>query len=101
MKKIYSILAGLLLIVTASWPLQSNAQAPHTMTYKLVLRDSENYLLTNMQIDIRIIILQSRQNGKGGMLKHKASKVEVSIFETAGILITRFFSDNGSLPAET
>lgn len=69
MKNIYSILAGLLLIVTVSWPRQSNAQVPHTMTYKLVLRDSDNYLLTNMQIGIRIIILQSRQDGKGGYVE--------------------------------
>jgi subtilase family serine protease len=66
MKEIYSILAGLLLIVTISWPLQSNAQAPQTMAYKLVLRESKNSSLTNLQIGIKMIILQSSDDGKAG-----------------------------------
>jgi len=64
MKKIFSSLAALLLIVVLSLPHQVNAQAQQTMTYQSILRDSNYSSLTNLQVGVKIVILQSSDNGK-------------------------------------
>jgi hypothetical protein len=53
MKKLYS----LLLTVTIS-TLSLFAQAPHKMSYQAIIRDSENQLVVNSEIGMRISILQ-------------------------------------------
>ena len=101
MEKIYSALLGLLLIVTVSWPRQANAQGSQTMSYKLVLRESKNSSLNNLQIGIKIVTLQSSDNGKRGYVEIQSiTGVEASIFEPIILLLTRFFTDIGSLLAE-
>ena len=48
MKKIYSIIAGLLLTVSVF------AQAPQKMSYQAVIRNSGNALLTSTPVGMRI-----------------------------------------------
>ncbi len=54
MKKIYSIIAGLLLTVSVLF-----AQAPQKMSYQAVIRNSSNALLTSTPVGMQISILQS------------------------------------------
>jgi uncharacterized protein (TIGR02145 family) len=63
MKKIYSILAGLLLTATVLLTQQANAQAPQKMSYQSVLRNSSNVLLANTQVRIKISVLQGTASG--------------------------------------
>jgi hypothetical protein len=65
MRKIYFILAALFLIVSVSLPQQANAQAPQTMTYKLVVRDSKNSSLNNLQIGIKSSYCKAATTGRG------------------------------------
>jgi hypothetical protein len=57
MKKIYSIIAGLLLTVSLF------AQAPQKMSYQAVIRNSSNALLTSTPVGMQISILQSSSTG--------------------------------------
>ncbi|MBC7847033.1 MAG: DUF1566 domain-containing protein [Flavobacterium sp.] len=57
MKKIYSIIAYLLLTVSL-W-----AQAPQKMNYQAVVHNSNGSLITSTQISIRISVLQGSTNG--------------------------------------
>jgi len=52
MKKIYSLVAGLLLTASVF------AQAPQKMSYQAVIRNSSNALLTSTPVGMRISILQ-------------------------------------------
>jgi hypothetical protein len=52
MKKIYSFLLGLLIVVNLF------AQAPQKMSYQAVIRNSSNALVSNSPIGMRILILQ-------------------------------------------
>ena len=57
MKKIYSILAGLLLTASVF------AQAPQKMSYQAVIRNSSNALITSTPIGIKISVLQGTSTG--------------------------------------
>ncbi len=57
MKKIYSIIAGLLLTASVF------AQAPQKMSYQAVIRNSNNALITSAPIGMKISILQGTATG--------------------------------------
>jgi hypothetical protein len=57
MRKIYSILAVLLLTVSVF------AQAPQKMSYQAVIRNSSNALITSTPVGMQISILQGSSNG--------------------------------------
>ena len=57
MKKIYSILAGLLLTASVF------AQAPQKMSYQAVIRNSSNTLITSAPIGMQISVLQGSASG--------------------------------------
>ena len=57
MKKIYSILAGLLLTASIF------AQAPQKMSYQAVIRNSSNTLITSAPIGMQISVLQGSAGG--------------------------------------
>jgi hypothetical protein len=63
MKKINSILAGLLLTSTVLLTQQATAQAPQKMSYQSVIRNSSNVLLANTAVGIRISVLQGSATG--------------------------------------
>ena len=63
MKKIYSILAGLLLTATLLFTQQATAQAPQKMSYQSVIRNSSNVLLVNTAVGIKISVLQGSESG--------------------------------------
>ncbi|EOG6896192.1 Legionella vir region protein [Flavobacterium psychrophilum] len=57
MKKIYSILAGLLLTASVF------AQAPQKMSYQAVIRNSSNALITSTPVGMKISVLQGSSSG--------------------------------------
>ena len=57
MKKIYSILAGLLLTASVF------AQAPQKMSYQAVIRNSSNTLITSAPVGMQISVLQGSSTG--------------------------------------
>ena len=57
MKKIYSILVGLLLITSVF------AQAPQKMSYQAVIRNSSNTLITSAPVGMQISVLQGSASG--------------------------------------
>jgi hypothetical protein len=57
MKKIYSILAGLLLTVSVF------AQAPQKMSYQAVIRNVSNVLVTSKPVGMKISVLQGTSTG--------------------------------------
>ena len=57
MKKIYSILAGLLLTASVF------AQAPQKMSYQAVIRNSSNALITSTLVGMQISVLQGSSTG--------------------------------------
>ena len=57
MKKIYSILAGLLLTASVF------AQAPQKMSYQAVIRNSSNALITSAPVGMQISVLQGSASG--------------------------------------
>jgi hypothetical protein len=63
MKKINSILAGLLLIASVFFTQQTTAQAPRKMSYQSVIRNSSNVVVANTQVGIRISVSQGTASG--------------------------------------
>ena len=57
MKKLFTIFAAVLLTVSVF------AQSPEKMSYQAVIRDANNYLITNQSVGIRISILQGTSSG--------------------------------------
>ena len=57
MKKIYSIIAGLLLTASVF------AQAPQKMSYQAVIRNSSDALITSTPVGMRISVLQGTSTG--------------------------------------
>ena len=57
MKKIYTVIAGLMLTVSVY------AQAPEKMSYQAVIRDASNNLTTNQAVGMQISILQTTATG--------------------------------------
>ena len=58
MKKLYILIAAILLTVSA------NAQAPDQMTYQAVVRDASNNLVANTAVGIQISILKGSESGE-------------------------------------
>ena len=63
MKKINSILTGLLLSASVFLTQQANAQAPQKMSYQSVIRNSSNALVANTAVGIKISVLQGSASG--------------------------------------
>jgi hypothetical protein len=63
MKKIYSILACLFLTATLLFTQQATAQAPQSMSYQSVIRNSSNALVANTAVGIKISVLQGSSTG--------------------------------------
>jgi hypothetical protein len=63
MKKINSLLTGLLLTASVFMTQQASAQAPQKMSYQSVIRNSSNALLVNTQVRVRISVLQGTASG--------------------------------------
>jgi hypothetical protein len=64
MKKINSILAGLLFTASLLFTQQATAQAPtQKMSYQSVIRNSSNVVVANTQVGIRISVLQYSASG--------------------------------------
>jgi hypothetical protein len=63
MKKINSILTGLLLTAILFLTQEATAQAPQKMSYQSVLRNSSNALLVNTLVGIKISVLQGSASG--------------------------------------
>ena len=62
MRKLTTILV-MLIIAVAFLPKQSSAQSPQKMSYQAIIRNSSNVLQTNVQVGIRISILQGIASG--------------------------------------
>jgi uncharacterized protein (TIGR02145 family) len=63
MKKQLHFLAALALITAALFSEKAQAQAPQTLTYQSVLRNSSNVLMSNTTVGTKISILQGSANG--------------------------------------
>jgi hypothetical protein len=63
MKRVFTILA--VVVLTSTWFLTQklNAQAPQKMSYQAIIRDGENKLLTTAGVGVRISILQGSPTG--------------------------------------
>jgi hypothetical protein len=69
MKKIYSFLLGLLIVVNLF------AQAPQKMSYQAVIRNSSNALVSNSPIGMRILILQGSIFGAAVYVEHLCQEI--------------------------
>ena len=63
MKKINSLFAGLFLTASIFLTQQAIAQAPQSMSYQSVLRNSSNALVANTAVGIKISVLQGNDPG--------------------------------------
>jgi hypothetical protein len=90
MKKIYSILAGLLLTASVF------AQAPQKMSYQAVIRNSSNALITSTPVGVKISILQGSSIGTAVYVETQTASTNtnglVSLEIGTGTVITGTFS---------
>ena len=63
MKKIYSVIAGLLMTASVFLPQQASAQSPEKMSYQAVVRDGSDNLVTSTAVGMQISILQGSASG--------------------------------------
>jgi len=63
MKKIFTVISVVFLLVIVLFPRQSYAQAPDKMSYQAVIRDANSFLVTNSNIGMQISILQGSASG--------------------------------------
>ena len=63
MKKLFTLLAAVLLTAGVFLPLQAGAQSPEKMSYQAVIRNSSDVLVTDTQIGMQISILQGTEDG--------------------------------------
>jgi len=63
MKKLFTILATVLLTASVFLPRQVNAQSPEKMSYQAVIRDASDNLVTDTQVGMQISILQGSASG--------------------------------------
>ncbi len=63
MKRIFTILAAILFTATIILPQHAEAQAPEKMSYQAVIRNSNELLITNAVIGMKISILKGAANG--------------------------------------
>ena len=90
MKKIYSLVAGLLLTASV-W-----AQAPQKMSYQAVIRNSSNALVTSTPVGMQISILQGSSTGTAVYVETQTVSTNanglVSLEIGTGTVITGTFS---------
>jgi len=90
MKKIYSIVAGLLLTASVC------AQAPQKMSYQAVIRNSSNALITSTPVGMKISILQGSSTGTPIYVETQTPSTNanglVSLEIGTGIIISGTFS---------
>ena len=90
MKKIYSIVAGLLLTASVF------AQAPQKMSYQAVIRNSSNALITSTQVGMQISILQGSSTGTPVYVETQTPSTNanglVSLQIGTGIVVTGTFA---------
>ncbi len=97
MKKIYSILAGLLLTASVF------AQAPQKMSYQAVIRNSSNALITSTPVGMQISVLQGSSSGTAVYVETQTPSTNanglVSVEIGGGTVVSGNFStinwDNG------
>ena len=91
MKKIYSIVAGLLLTATSVF-----AQAPQKMSYQAVIRNSSSTLVTSTPVGMKISILQGSSTGTAVYVETQTPSTNanglVSLEIGTGAVITGTFS---------
>ena len=63
MKKIYTIIAVVLITVSVFLPQQAGAQSPEKMSYQAVVRNTSDNLVTNQPVGMQISILQGSAGG--------------------------------------
>jgi len=63
LKKLFPILAAILLFASGFLPQQASAQVPQKMSYQAVIRNSNNALITSTTIGMQISILQGSATG--------------------------------------
>lgn len=63
MTRIFKILAAVLLISNVYTPMHANAQVPDKLSYQAVIRDSNDDLVPNKQVGMRISILRGSSTG--------------------------------------
>ena len=63
MKKLNFLLTGLLLTASVFLAQQANAQAPQSMSYQSVIRNSSNALVASMPVGIQLSVLQGNDPG--------------------------------------
>ena len=97
MKKIYSILAGLLLTASVF------AQAPQKMSYQAVIRNTSNALITSTPVGMQISVLQGSSTGTAVYVETQTPSTNanglVSVEIGSGTVVSGNFStinwDNG------
>ena len=90
MKKIYSLVVGLLLTASV-W-----AQAPQKMSYQAVIRNSSNALITSTPVGMQISILQGSSTGTAVYVETQTPSTNanglVSLEIGAGTIVTGTFA---------
>jgi len=90
MKKIYSILAGLLLTASVF------AQAPQKMSYQAVIRNSSNALITSTPVGMQISIMQGSPTGTAVYIETQTPSTNanglVSLEIGTGTIVTGTFA---------
>jgi hypothetical protein len=90
MKKIYLLIAGLLLTASIF------AQAPEKMSYQAVIRNSSNILVINQAVGMRISILQSTASGTAVYVETQMANTNdnglVSLKIGAGTIVSGTFA---------
>jgi hypothetical protein len=90
MKKIYSIVAGILLTASVF------AQAPQKMSYQAVIRNSSNALVTSTPVGMKISILQGSSTGTAVYVETQTTSTNanglVSLQIGSGTLVTGTFA---------
>jgi hypothetical protein len=78
MKKIHSILSGLLLTASVFMTQHTNAQAPQKMSYQSVIRNSSNVLLVNTQVGMKISVLQGTASGTAVYVENQTANTNAN-----------------------
>ena len=90
MKKIYSVIAGFLLVASV-W-----AQAPQKMSYQAVIRNSSNALITSTPVGMKISILQGSSSGAAVYVERQTPSTNanglVSLEIGSGTIVTGTFA---------
>ena len=96
MKKIFTILAAVIITASVFLPQQASAQAPERMSYQAVIRDVSNNLVPSHSIGMRISILQDSATGSAVYVETHTPTTNanglVSIEIGGGIIISGVFA---------